>query len=210
MYPPGQPDPRHYGGYPEPAPPGPYAHQGGYNPPPMGHHPPAAGAYPAMYHGPHTAELASYGQRVGAYLIDQVIVLVLALATAGVMLLSAFGLWELVDPPAGGHDPPGGFIVMIILTYPLTFAVALSYRWLTHGKSGKTLGKRAVGIRLVSESTGASVGLGPSAGRELVMLALNIVSCGVGNLLDLLWPLWDEKRQTLHDKAISSRVIRTR
>jgi uncharacterized RDD family membrane protein YckC len=31
----------------------------------------------------------------------------------------------------------------------------------------------------------------------------------VGGLLDLLWPLWDEQRQTLHDKAVGSFVVKT-
>jgi uncharacterized RDD family membrane protein YckC len=28
-------------------------------------------------------------------------------------------------------------------------------------------------------------------------------------LLDVLWPLWDEKKQTLHDKAAGTFVIKT-
>jgi uncharacterized RDD family membrane protein YckC len=27
-------------------------------------------------------------------------------------------------------------------------------------------------------------------------------------LLDLLWPLWDERNQTLHDKIVKSYVVR--
>jgi uncharacterized RDD family membrane protein YckC len=29
-------------------------------------------------------------------------------------------------------------------------------------------------------------------------------------LLDVLWPLWDAKNQTLHDKAVGTVVLRTR
>jgi uncharacterized RDD family membrane protein YckC len=28
-------------------------------------------------------------------------------------------------------------------------------------------------------------------------------------LLDVLWPLWDEKKQTLHDKAAGTFVVKT-
>ena len=31
---------------------------------------------------------------------------------------------------------------------------------------------------------------------------------GLPFLLDLLWPLWDERNQTLHDKIVSSYVIK--
>ena len=30
----------------------------------------------------------------------------------------------------------------------------------------------------------------------------------VGSLLDLLWPLWDPRNQTLHDKAAGTVVLR--
>ena len=29
----------------------------------------------------------------------------------------------------------------------------------------------------------------------------------LAGMLDLLWPLWDPRRQTLHDKAVDSYVI---
>jgi uncharacterized RDD family membrane protein YckC len=37
--------------------------------------------------------------------------------------------------------------------------------------------------------------------------ALGSFTCGIGLLIDLLFPLWDPKRQTLHDKAANSVVI---
>jgi uncharacterized RDD family membrane protein YckC len=33
---------------------------------------------------------------------------------------------------------------------------------------------------------------------------------GLYPLLDKLWPLWDEKRQALHDKVARTNVVRTR
>lgn len=44
--------------------------------------------------------------------------------------------------------------------------------------------------------------------RELVRLGLGAVPF-VG-LLDVLWPLWDARNQTIHDKVGSVVVIRTR
>ena len=32
----------------------------------------------------------------------------------------------------------------------------------------------------------------------------------LAGLLDALWPLWDDKRQALHDKLAKTQVVRTR
>ena len=45
--------------------------------------------------------------------------------------------------------------------------------------------------------------------RLIARVALGFVPM-VGPLLDLLWPLWDDKRQTLHDKAVGSYVLKLR
>ena len=33
---------------------------------------------------------------------------------------------------------------------------------------------------------------------------------GIFSILDSLWPLWDDKRQALHDKAARTNVVRSR
>ena len=38
-----------------------------------------------------------------------------------------------------------------------------------------------------------------------VVLALTVI----GGILDILWPLWDQQNQTLHDKAAGTVVLRT-
>lgn len=205
MYPPHPQQPGY--GYPAQGP-APYPGQAPYGPPMAqgGYQYPLPPGYSGGYAGP---ELASWGRRVGGYLIDYVIMMVTATAVLAGFFGLAFGLWELTDPAgAGGQDPPAMFIVTLLLLYPAVFAVLFCYRWLPHANSGKTPGKRLVGIRLVKETTGQSVGKGASAGRELIMIALSSATCGVGFLLDFLWPLWDDKNQTLHDKAINGIVIR--
>ncbi|WP_393916572.1 RDD family protein [Halostreptopolyspora alba] len=212
MYPPDQPHPQQPGyGYPAqgPAPyPGhaPYPGQAPYGPMAQGGYQyPSPPGYSGGYAGP---ELASWGRRVGGYLIDYVIMMVMVAAIVAAFFGLAFGLWELIDPTgAGGQDPPPAFLITLLLLYPALFAAMFCYRWLPHASSGQTPGKRMVGIRLVKETTGQPVGKGPSAGRELVFIALSAVTC-VGVFVDLLWPLWDGKNQTLHDKAVGGIVIR--
>ena len=80
---------------------------------------------------------------------------------------------------------------------------------LNGNEQGQTLAKRWLGIQVRDATTGGSIGVGKGFIRYLVVLALAF-TCGIGTLLDALWPLWDERRQTIHDKAASSIVIRTR
>ncbi len=51
------------------------------------------------------------------------------------------------------------------------------------------------------------MGKGASFGRELVYFLLTYVTC-VGFFIDLLWPLWDDQNQTLHDKTVNGIVVR--
>ena len=59
----------------------------------------------------------------------------------------------------------------------------------------------------VVDGNGNLLSMGTAFIRLLAQVALNFVPV-VGPLLDLLWPLWDERRQTLHDKAVGSYVLK--
>jgi uncharacterized RDD family membrane protein YckC len=79
-------------------------------------------------------------------------------------------------------------------------------------KNGMTLGKQICGIRVIKED-GAPVTVGFAVLREFVVrwLLFGIVGSfflGLPGLLDVLWPLWDDKNQALHDKIVSSYVVR--
>ncbi len=200
MYPPHVP-PHHppNPGYPAQAP---YAHPAGYGAPmtQAGQAHPARPIYPGSYHGP---TLASYGRRALGYLVDLVISVVL-----GATCMAAVTVPTVMAAPQPGGDSPTWFmIVAIVLGYATGFGAMFLYRWLPHANSGKTLGKRVAGIRLVKETTGRPVGRGPAAGRELVYFAGAYATC-VGVFVDLLWPLWDRENQTMHDKVVSGIVIR--
>ena len=66
----------------------------------------------------------------------------------------------------------------------------------------------AVGARAVRNESGAVVGYGKAFLRSLVSLLLGYTV--IVGILDVLWPLWDAKNQTLHDKAVGTVVLRTR
>ena len=70
------------------------------------------------------------------------------------------------------------------------------------GRTGYTLGKAAVGIRLVGVSSGEPIGAGLSFLRQLAHVVDSLV-CYLG----WLWPLWDSRNQTLADKIMGTVVV---
>jgi len=82
-------------------------------------------------------------------------------------------------------------------------------------KRGQTVGMMAVGVRAVREGSFGVLGYGRALARAVVegvlrLIELLFVLLGVIWLLDMLFPLWDAKRQTLHDKVAGSVVVRLR
>ena len=63
-----------------------------------------------------------------------------------------------------------------------------------------------VGIRCVSADTGISVGHGKAFLRALVEYALAF-ALFIPWVIDMLFPLWNRRNQTIHDESVSSVVI---
>ncbi|MFD8143987.1 RDD family protein [Streptomyces sp. NPDC059708] len=162
-------------------------------PPPYGYpqqQPLPGGPYGA-YPPPGMPELAHWGLRLGAYLLDMLII-------AGPMY--GLGFVDLITAPDPATAKPGVFFLVGVL-----YAVAMSvFQIFQEGRRGQTLGKRAVGISLLREADGRTLGFGMAFVRKLAHF-LDSLACYLG----WLWPLWDEKRQTFADKVCGTVVIRT-
>ena len=84
------------------------------------------------------------------------------------------------------------------------------------GARGQTVGMMAVGVRAVRDEQGhGQLGYGRAFVRALFEGVLRLIDLlsfllGVLWLLDMLFPLWDRKSQTLHDKVAGSVVLRLR
>jgi uncharacterized RDD family membrane protein YckC len=76
------------------------------------------------------------------------------------------------------------------------------FTYLEGGPTGQTLGKRALGIRVVSFDTGGAIGYG----RGFIRYIGRIVSAVV-IYIGYLWMLWDPEKQTWHDKFASAVVV---
>ena len=78
---------------------------------------------------------------------------------------------------------------------------------------GLTPGKLLVGIRAVRED-GSDLGWGLGFMREVVVKrvlgSVLWLFAGLYPVADGLWPLWDPRRQALHDKMVGTLVVRGR
>ncbi|MEW2415497.1 RDD family protein [Streptomyces sp. NPDC046866] len=149
---------------------------------------PAPGGMPGMAPGmPGMPPLAHWGQRVGAYLLD-------GLITVVPMYLLGFIDLATSDDPSG----PGVFF-----TIGMLYAIGMGFFQLyKEGSTGQSIGKKVVGISVRREADGNVLGFGMAFVRKLAHI-LDGIPCYIG----LLWPLWDEKKQTFADKVCSTVVI---
>ena len=92
-------------------------------------------------------------------------------------------------------------------------AVGVTYfSLLNGGKRGQTLGKMVWDIRVRDAATGGPLGVPKAAMRYLAPTLVFLIPI-LGFVLwvvDGLWPLWDGRRQAVHDKLAGSVVVRAR
>jgi uncharacterized RDD family membrane protein YckC len=79
-------------------------------------------------------------------------------------------------------------------------------------RNGQTLGKQLCNIRVIKED-GTPVTAGFAVLRDFVVKGLLFGTVGsfflgIPTLLNVLWPLWDERNQALHDKMLSAYVVK--
>lgn len=155
--------------------------------------PPAPPEYTASSSAGVNGELAGWGSRAGALIVDAVILIVLALV-----------LGAIIGGAAGTSD--SGVAGAIIFYYVAVFLYPPLTMMRGGEHNGQTFGKQAVGIRVVRE-TGQPIGFGWALLRELVCKGvLSLFTIPI--ILSYLWPLWDDRNQALHDKMASTLVVR--
>ena len=99
-----------------------------------------------------------------------------------------------------GTSQSGGSAFLSVLMSLIILAVVVYNRWYLGGQ-GQSFGKKQLGLVLVAESTGQPIGMGKAFLRDLAHLIDSLI-CYIG----WLFPLWDQKRQTIADKVMSTLV----
>jgi uncharacterized RDD family membrane protein YckC len=142
--------------------------------------------------------MASFGARLGARCLDglvmlAVLVVAAAIATAvGAVALNSAGVF--------------GALILAYLLYAVVEAVVIAIIRVggEGNRPGQTLGKAALGIRVVrDDEAGSRAGYGPAFGRFFI----NVVP--VLGLLSCLSMLWTPDRRCWHDSWTGTRVERS-
>ncbi len=231
-YPPGGPGPGSYGPPPSYPPGG--GGPGGYGPPPS--YPPGGGgpgsygpppSYPPGGGGPGgygpgyggyggygppvtgtSSGLANYGIRLGGWLIDWVILLVV-----GLVLNAVFNAARLARINFQSTTTSTGVHVVHVAHFSVLgpivdIVIVLLYGAFFCGSArGQTIGMMAVGARAVDMDTGSPIGFSRALGRaafEYLMFLVFVVPW----VVDMRFPAWDPRRQTLHAKVTRTVVVR--
>jgi uncharacterized RDD family membrane protein YckC len=148
---------------------------------------------------------AGWWIRALAALLDGFVVLAVAVVPVVVGLVLAFddAGYDEATEEVTGVDPTG--LVLVGVGLLLWLLVDLWNRGLRVGYRGQSIGKQMVGVHVVGRR-GTPVGALEGFFRWLLGGLLQWTL--VGFLLDLLWPVFDGRGQTLHDKAIGTFPVR--
>lgn len=181
--------------------------------------------------GPTTPDgeaLAGWGRRLGAYVIDLLVVTVIGALVGLPWLLDVFDAygdyWDRLMSTSGELPPPAtadlyreiaGPIGALSLVQAL---VGLVYHVTQWRRRAASLGMRLVGIRIRTwQSPSTLLDWGPILKRWAMFYGVGVLAVIplLGILASLyvwlagLWPLWDARRQGLHDKAAGTVVVRS-
>lgn len=173
---------------------------------------------PASGFSPSPQNYAVWADRLIAALVDFAIVVVAVIlinVLFGIFFGALGGLGALIG---GGHRPPNdaaasalgglgclGCLGWMLLPTIVYFALGLYLKVYLVSKRGYSIGQGIAKVRVVTPQ-GTLVPVGTLVLRLLVQTIFVFIPFMA--LLDLLWPLWDVQRQTLHDKAVGTFVIK--
>jgi uncharacterized RDD family membrane protein YckC len=178
----------------------------GYTSPP----PPGAGGPVPAYSGAVSGrpQLSGWWRRVVAAVLDGLIIGI-GSAILLVAITAPFSIGFFANDTVGVVAVLVGSLLALgcIAVVSFLYAPYLMARW-----NGQTLGRKAVGIRVI-RANGEPMTFWFAMLREVVVKALlfgflGSITFGIASLLDVLWPLWDEENRALHDFIVNTRVIK--
>jgi uncharacterized RDD family membrane protein YckC len=158
----------------------------------------------AQTHAWAGAPLSGWWRRVGAQVLDGLILTLPALVFAGVVA-AAFAVSNGLGIAA---------VVLAVIAYIAIFIVYAPLLMKREGeRNGQSWGKQALDIR-VARDTGEQVEFGWALLRQFVVIYLlfNVVGglfASIPTLINYLWPLWDDSNRALHDMIVKSHVLKT-
>lgn len=171
------------------------------NPSDRGHQQPGYGGQSGYGAPARLDDVASTGVRVGAFVLDVVIVTVAVfLAAVPFMVLLAFTTpMDEAEMEMAGNGI--GALVGLVVWF-LYFVVPTAL-------TGRTLGKKMLGTQVVRVDDGGVPGWGKAAGRQAILALLNF-GCYIPQIVNLVLLSKEPQRRGWHDRAAGTRVVTTR
>jgi uncharacterized RDD family membrane protein YckC len=160
---------------------------------------------PPSFATPGAMPYAGWGIRLGGWLIDAVILFLVRTIFGALLSHSNALVYRHTSVMTNGTVRHLRINFLVII---LALIVGIVYATVMIAARGQTVGMMAVGIRAVCDPDFGQVGAGAALGRALMAEVLAVTV--IGWFLDWLWPLWDKKNQTLHDKVAGTVVLRVR
>ena len=139
--------------------------------------PPAYGAPVGAPGATPQGELAEWPVRAASFAIDAIALSVIA----NVLSQASSAL--------------GGILSLLAFGFTL-------YNAYLNGSTGQSIGKRIMGTKVVSESTGDVIGGGLGIVRYFAHILDSLICC-----VGWFFPIWDAKKQTIADKVMKTVVI---
>lgn len=179
------------------------------DPPPLAAGQPPPAVRPAVSAFPPFAgtfqgggESASFGQRLGARIIDWVLWMVLVAALAGVWVGIANTPGTNILTEVRRQDAEG-LIGALALLYVALVVGPFLYSWMCQGsKAGATIGQALLGLRTLRAIDEGRAGFGRAAGKVIVTDLGNVIF-----LLGGLSMLWNPERRTWGDRVSGTKVL---
>jgi uncharacterized RDD family membrane protein YckC len=145
-------------------------------------------------------QLAGWGARVGAALIDGLVSGVPVIIGYAVFIANVASRANNAYPD---DAPTAGATIVFVIGILASLALWVWNRVIRQGSTGQSVGKSALHIKLVASDTYQPIGAGKSLLRDILRSIFDS-AC----FLNSLWPLWDEQKQTWHDKVMATYVIK--
>ena len=173
---------------------------------------------------PDGAVLSGWWKRVLARIIDAIIISIVALPLTFVPLrriveIFADYVQKAMDAAEAGITMPAqptaelnGPILQISLTMLVLYVI---YEVGFLSRTGATLGRMVVGISVRLRDKPGPLPLAAALKRTAVKEVGGLVGSApvlgplgsLFSLIDVLWPLWDDKKQAIHDKVAATNVV---
>jgi uncharacterized RDD family membrane protein YckC len=155
-------------------------------------------------------QFAGHGARLGAYVLDAILLTVFITAFVIVLMLILFGSieWSVDangDVVFGDTAAAAGSFLLFVTGSILVSLLALLYFPFCWARGGQTLGMKVAGIRVVNDRDGSRIGWGAA----LLRLIGYWVSSAVF-YLGFVWILVDARRRGWHDLIAGTCVISAR